>query len=152
MKKTVFLMLALAAILAGCEKSEKEDEVVKNTPETTDYSGTLTVDASSGTFDTENIRVSFTSTEKADSASITLYQVKFSPRMPLTLDVTVPGIKVAKTEKGAILTCQRVVPLAMGGEYPSYTVTGFEGEIVDDELTFSLNFGSTPTSYRGKRQ
>ena len=72
--------------------------------------------------------------------------------MPLTLDITVPGIKVAKTEKGAILTCQRVVPLAMGGEYPSYTVTGFEGEIVDDELTFSLYFGSTPTSYRGKRQ
>ena len=32
MKKTVFLMLALAALLAGCEKSEKEDEVVKNTP------------------------------------------------------------------------------------------------------------------------
>lgn len=152
MKKKVFLMLALAAVIASCEKNEKEDEAATNTPEVTDYSGTLTVDASSGAFDTESIKVSFATTEKADSASITLYQVKFSPRMPLTLDVTVPEIKVVKTEKGAILTCQRVVPLAMGGEYPNYTVTGFEGEIVDDELTFSLNFGSTPTSYRGKRQ
>ena len=38
----------------------------------------------------------------------------------------------------------------MGGQYPNYTVKGFEGEITYNELTFSLNFGSTPTSYRGK--
>lgn len=152
MKKTVFIMLALAAVLAGCDKSDKEDEKVKNTPETTEYSGTLTVNASTGAFDSENIKVTFNTTEKADSASIILYQVKFSPRMPVTLDVTVPGINVTKTEKGAILSCARVVPLAMGGEYPAYTVTGFEGEIVDNEITFSLNFGNTPTSYRGLKK
>jgi len=143
-------MFAITAILVSCDKSEKQDEEPAKVLESTDYSGALTVNASSGTFTTDSIKVSFTATEKTDSASITLFQVKFTPRMPVTLDVTVPGIVVTKTEKGAVLTCERVVPLAMGGEFPNYTVNGFEGEIVDDELTFSLNFGSTPTSYQGK--
>jgi len=150
MKRTIYLMLAIAAILVSCDKSEKENEQPVQVLKSTDYSGTLTVNASSGAFDTENVKVSYYATEKADSASIIMYQVKFSPRMPVSLDVTVPGIVVKPTEKGAILTCDSIVPLAMGGEYPNYTVTGFEGEIVDDELTFSLKFGSTPTSYRGQ--
>jgi len=150
MKKNLFLMLAIAAVLVSCDKTNEENPETTKTLKSTDYSGTLTVNASSGTFDTDDVKVSFTATEKADSASITLYQVKFSPRMPLTIDVTVPGITVKQTEKGAILTCDSIVPFAMGGEFPNYTVTEFEGEIIDDEITFSLNFGSTPTSYCGK--
>ena len=152
MKRSIYLMLAFAAVLAGCDKSEKENEEPVSVLKSTDYSGTLTVNASTGAFDTENIKVSFNATERADSASITLFQVKFSPRMPVSLDVTVPGIVVKKTAKGAILTCDSIVPLAMGGEFPNYTVKGFEGEIIDDDLTFSLSFGSTPTSYQGKAQ
>ena len=150
MKKSIYFMVAIAAILVSCDKTEKQNEEPVNLLESTDYSGTLTVNASSGVFDTDSVKVSFNVTENADSASITLFQVKFTPRMPVTLDVTVPAIVVTKTEKGAVLTCERVVPLAMGGEFPNYTVTDFEGEIVDDELTFSLNFGATPTSYQGK--
>ena len=152
MKKSIYIMLAIAAVLAGCDKLEKENEEPVSVLKSTDYSGTLTVNASTGAFDTENIKVSFNATERADSASITLFQVKFSPRMSVSLDVTIPGISVAKTEKGAILTCDSIVPLAMGGQYPNYTVKGFEGEITDDKLIFSLNFGSTPTSYQGKAQ
>ena len=150
MKKSIYIMLAIAAVLAGCDKSEKENEETVPVLKSTDYSGTLTVNASSGAFDTDSIKVSFNATERADSASIILYKVKFSPRMPVSLDVTIPGIVVKKTEKGAILSCDSIVPLAMGGEYPNYKVKGFEGEIINDELTFSLNFGSTPTSYHGK--
>lgn len=152
MKKSILIMFVLTAILVSCDKSEKENEEQVTVLKSTDYSGTLTVNASTGAFDTDSVKVSYIATEKADSASIILYQVKFSPRMPLSLDVTVPGIVVRKTEKGAVLTCDSVVPLALGGEYPNYTVKGFEGEIIDDELTFSLNFGSTPTSYQGKAQ
>ena len=152
MKKSIYIMLAIAAVLADCDKLEKENEEPVSVLKSTDYSGTLTVNASSGAFDTDSIKVSFNATERADSASIILYKVKFSPRMPVSLDVTIPGIVVKKTEKGAILSCDSIVPLAMGGEYPNYTVKGFQGEIMDDLLTFSLNFGSTPTSYQGKAQ
>ena len=141
MKKTVFIMLVLAAVMTSCDKEENKNDDVKTGIASTDYMGILTA---------ENIKVSYNSTEKTDSASITLYQVKFSPRMPLTLDVTVPGISVKKTDKGAELTCQRVIPLAMGGEYPNYTVTGLVGKIVDNQLSLSLNFGSTHTSYQGE--
>jgi hypothetical protein len=44
-----------------------------------------------------------------------------------------------------------VVPKALGGDYPRYTVTNLTGKIVGNELTFSLNFGSYPTSYRGTK-
>ena len=152
MKKSIYIMLAIAAVLAGCDKLEKENEEPVSVLKSTDYSGTLTVNASSGAFDTDSIKVSFNATERADSASIILYKVKFSPRMPVSLDVTIPEIVVKKTEKGAILSCDSIVPLAMGGEYPNYTVKGLQGEIMDDLLTFSLNFGSTPTSYQGKAQ
>lgn len=152
MKKSILFMFALSAVLVSCDKSKKENEEPVKALVSTDYSGTLTVNASSGAFDTDSVKVSYIATEKADSASIILYQVKFSPRMPLSLDVTVPGIVVTMTEKGAILTCDSIVPLAMGGEFPNYTVKGFEGEIINNELTFSLKFGSTPTSYHGKAQ
>ena len=38
----------------------------------------------------------------------------------------------------------------MGGEYPRYTVTDLKGSIVGKEISFSLHFGSVPTSYKGK--
>ena len=40
----------------------------------------------------------------------------------------------------------------MGGEYERYTVTNLTGTLKDDELAFSLNFGSTPTSFKGTKQ
>ena len=43
------------------------------------------------------------------------------------------------------------MPLDVG--FPAYDtmIVGLKGEIVDDELWFSLNFGSFPTSFRGAR-
>lgn len=151
MKKSIFFMLAITAFLVSCDKNEKENEQQTPALESTDYSGTLTVEASRGTFELDSTKVTLNVTEKTDSATITMYKVKFSPYMPVTIDVTVPGIFVRLTDKGAVLNCDSIIPLAMGGEYKDYPVTGFEGEIVDDELTFSLKFGSTPTSYQGKK-
>ena len=71
--------------------------------------------------------------------------------MPVTIDVTIPGIALQSSAEKVILSCERVIPLAMGGEYPRYTVTDFQGEIIGKELTFSLNFGDYPTSFRGQR-
>ncbi|MBQ9386480.1 MAG: hypothetical protein IJU24_06340 [Bacteroidaceae bacterium] len=147
MKKTIYLLFALAAVLVSCDKSSDEPQELKI--ESADYCGDLSVEASSGLFTMDSIKVAFNATDKADSASVTLFQVKFAPRMPVSLDVTIPEITVTRTEKGGILTVDSVVPFALGTRYPNYTVKDFEGEIVDNEITFSLKFGSTPTSYRG---
>ena len=48
MKKSIFFMFALTALLVSCDKSEIENEEPVTVLEITDYTGTLTVNASSG--------------------------------------------------------------------------------------------------------
>ena len=142
------MLLALAALAAiGCNK---------NTPEETaglkegSYVGTVTVNSTSGdVFDNENIEVSFTPSEDGKTATLVMYQIKFTPRMPMTLDVTIPDVNITAEGQDIKLECAEVVPLAMGGPFPNYTVTNLTGKISGDELTFSLNFGATPTSFSG---
>ena len=66
------------------------------------------------------------------------------------MDITIPGITVQKNGNVTLISTESSVPLAMGNPFPNYTVTEFEGEILNDEITFSLKFGSTPTSYSGR--
>lgn len=100
-------------------------------------------------FDNENINVNFTPSDDGRTASITIHQIRFVPKMPVTIDVTIPGIALQSTTEKILLTCEKVIPLALGGEYPRYTVTGLKGEIVGNEMTFSLLFGDYPTSFKG---
>ncbi|MBQ9660657.1 MAG: hypothetical protein IJV37_05255 [Bacteroidales bacterium] len=149
--KTKFLSAAFAAalLLTACGKATPEQPVV---PEESAYTGTVTVIYEGAPFDNENISVDFTPAEDGASASITIHQIRFVPQMPVTIDVTIPGITLLGTAEKILLSCARVVPLAMGGEYPRYTVTDLSGEIAGDELVFSLKFGDYPTSFAGRRQ
>lgn len=146
MKKTICIIALIIAILS-CDKNEKEQPVVTQSG---NYIGTMTVVYQDEDYQSDSVKVSFSVSEKGDSASITLYKVRFVPQMPVTLDITIPGIAVTVTEDETLLSCEQSVPLAMGGEFPRYTVTGLKGGIKNDEIMFSLNFGNYPTSYRGK--
>ena len=144
------MILALAALaLLACNKEEKNETPVA---EAGDYKGVVTVEASSGTFDNEDIEVNFTPSEDGTVATITINKIRFVPQMPVTIDVTIPNVGLTSTKDGFQLACDNVIPLAAGGEYPRYTVTNLTGSLNDDELTFSLNFGNTPTSFRGTKQ
>jgi hypothetical protein len=66
------------------------------------------------------------------------------------MDIIIPGITVVKNGNVTLLSSESSVPLAMGNPFPAYTVTEFAGEIVNDESTFSLKFGYTPTSFSGR--
>ena len=144
------MILALAALaLLACNKEEKNETPVA---EAGDYKGVVTVEASSGTFDNEDIEVNFTPSEDGATASITINKIRFVPQMPVTIDVTIPNVGLTSTKNGFQLACDNVIPLAMGGEYERYTVTNLTGTLKDDELAFSLNFGSTPTSFKGTKQ
>jgi len=140
--------LALAALsFIGCDK--KGDEPV--TPVNADYVGTVSVTYQGSAFDNENIEVNFNPSTDGKTASITIYKIKFVPQMPVTIDVTIPNIDVTVNGNVLNLSKDMVIPLAMGGEYPRYTVTGLVGKIEGEELVFSLKFGDTPTSFAGKR-
>ena len=142
------MLLALAALAAiGCNKNNPEETVG---PKEGSYVGTVTVNSTSGAvFDNENIEVSFTPSEDGKTATLVMYQIKFTPRMPMTLDITIPDVNITAEGQDIKLECAEVVPIAMGGPFPNYTVTNLTGKISGGELTFSLNFGATPTSFSG---
>ena len=154
MKKTVMILAAMAAVLVSCDKAEtddvKQEEVIETvSSDTVFYSGTLLANASSGDCQTPDTKISINPSDKADSTSITIFKAKLAQRMP-AMDIIIPGITVQKNGDVTVLAADSTVPLAMGNPFPNYTVTGFEGEILNDEITFSLKFGSTPTSYSGQ--
>ncbi len=153
MKKTVFILAAMAAVLVSCDKTEnddvKQEDVVTVSNDTVFYSGTLLANASSGDCETPDTKISINPSDKADSTSITIFKAKLAQRMP-AMDIIIPGITVQKNGDVTILSADSTIPLAMGNPFPNYTVTEFEGEILNDEITFSLKFGSTPTSYSGR--
>ena len=154
MKKILFAMAALAAVMVSCDKQEtgienQEEIVVSN--DTVFYKGTLIANASSGDCETPDTRISINPSDKADSVSITIFKAKLAQRMP-AMDIIIPGITVAKNGNVTLLSSETSVPLAMGNPFPNYTVTEFDGEIVNDEITFSLKFGSTPTSFSGQKE
>lgn len=144
----------MAAVLVSCDNEEtdnikQEEDVVTVNSDSVFYSGTLLANASSGDCQTPDTKISINPSVKADSTSITIFKAKLAQRMP-AMDIIIPGITVNKNGNVTVLTADSTVPLAMGNPFPNYTVTGFEGEILNDEITFSLKFGSTPTSYSGQ--
>ena len=154
MKKTVLILAAMAAVLVSCDNEEtdnikQEEDVVTVNSDSVFYSGTLLANASSGDCQTPDTKISINPSVKADSTSITIFKAKLAQRMP-AMDIIIPGITVNKNGNVTVLAADSTVPLAMGNPFPNYTVTEFEGEILNDEITFSLKFGSTPTSYSGQ--
>ena len=148
------ILAAMAAVLVSCDKAEtddvKQEEVIETvSSDTVFYSGTLLANASSGDCQTPDTKISINPSDKADSTSITIFKAKLANRMP-AMDITIPGITVQKNGNVTLISTESSVPLAMGNPFPNYTVTEFEGEILNDEITFSLKFGSTPTSYSGR--
>ena len=70
--------------------------------------------------------------------------------MPVRIDVAIPDIQLQEGSDGVFtFSCTNVIPLALGGEYPRYTVTDLKGNVSEQHLSFSLNFGDYPTSFTG---
>jgi len=144
--KRILILLALA-LLCSCSK-EKADE--KRYPDSNLYQGTVSVYYEEEYFDNEDIKVRYIANDNGETASIVIYRIRFVPKMPVTIDVTIPDISVAEGEDGITMHCDEVIPLALGGEYPKYIVTDFTGTLSGEELEFSLNFGDYPTLFKGK--
>lgn len=142
-----FLIAAVLTVAAACSKNEPVKII--ETPTETVYSGTMTVVADGKDNVSENVNVSL---QDDGAATIIFNKVKFVPQMPVSLDVTVPGVKCEIRENAIILSGNDIVPLAMGMPYAKYNVTSLTGKITAGKLTISLNFGEFATSYVGDAQ
>jgi hypothetical protein len=139
----------------ACEETETPDENKQVTAAS--YSGTLSVDQLDSTYyDTDSVVISIapqTDTTEAGTATnvcIVMKQVRFSPRMPLTLDITLNDVAYEAGDEGFALSCDTLVPYAMGGPFPSYLITNLHGLIKDNELTLSMKCGRNPLTYSGR--
>ena len=146
--KCLFTALAALSLLA-CGKENPDSPTAA---ESIEYSGTVTVIYQEEPFDNEDIQVTYVPAEDGQTASITIHRIRFVPQMPVTIDVTIPDIALQASGEKTLLSCEKTIPLALGGEYPKYTVTNLEGEVLGNALRFSLNFGKYPTSFSGQRK
>lgn len=144
-----FLIAAVSVVAAACSKNEPVKII--ETPAETVYSGTMTVVAGGKDNVSENVKVNV-SLQDDGTVTIIFNKVKFVPQMPVSLDVTVPGVKCEIRENEIILSGNDIVPLAMGMPYAKYKVTSLTGKITAGKLTVSLNFGEFATSYVGDAQ
>lgn len=144
-----FLIAAVLTVAAACSKNEPVKII--ETPTETVYSGTMTVVADGKDNVSENVNVNV-SLQDDGTAAIIFNKVKFVPQMPVSLDVTVPGVKCEIRENEIILSGNDIVPQTMGMPYEKYKVTSLTGKIISGKLTISLNFGEFATSYVGDAQ
>lgn len=153
MKKICFALAAcLAALVSGCSKDTPDgpDNPGDVAPAASEYVGTMTVNASGTENVSENVTVEVTE-ESASAVTLVFRKVKFVPQMPMSLDVTVPGVKCMPEKDGTFtLSGDGIVPTALAMPYPKFTVTGLSGTLGGGSLEVSLNFGEYPTAYSGR--
>ena len=145
MKKLVFGLMIALTVFAACSKDDDNKEV---TVEDGSYVGTVTVVEPH--FSASDIKVSVTPIEGTTTLDIKMFEVRFSERMPKTIDFTIP--KASYTIDGDTINIfgENIIPtMGAGYEKPEYTVTELKGTIKDGKIDFSLKFGSFPTKYSG---
>ena len=153
MKKLFAAIIALAA-LAGCSKEKNENRISGDVP----FIGKMTVVYRGENVVTDNVMVDFcTEGEAEGTATLKMYQVKFVPQMPMSLDINIHDVKYTVSGEVVSFNADGVVPLPrrpsrIEAELPAemYTVRGLAGTIRGGVLEFSLSFGDFPTSYKGE--
>lgn len=145
----LFLFSMAALVATACTKSDEgtggKEPVVDNGT----YVGTVTVDQNDGTVYTqENVTMTFE--QKSGTAQIKMSQVGFSQQMPVKLDMTIPGITATETTDGLTISGDNIVPQAMGGDFPKYTIKNMTGKVTADAISFDMVCGGFPFSFKGR--
>lgn len=169
-----FCAVCALSLLASCEEViDKDDNIIggntdnndndnngdnngNNTPEEPDadilFVGVMEVDQNDGTIFTKEAQEVTYKIDDEGVMNIEMRGAKFAAAMPLTLDMTIPGVGYTETTDGYVLEAESIVPLAMGGEFAQFTITNLTGTITDTELTMEFMCGAFPVTYTGTKQ
>ena len=128
----------------GKDVDNPEIDITDNT-----YIGKLTVDQNDGSFYIQE-KVSI-QVQKDDDNSLKLimHKVKFSEKMPISLNMTIPGVSQTEISDYISIQGENIIPIAMGGAFPKYTIKNMTGKITRTEINFSLICGDYPLSFSG---
>lgn len=144
MRKLLYFFAAVIC-MAACQKAEDPSEL----PDTAElYLGTVSVDYEDSVYDNENIKVKL-SEEEDGTMTLIIYRIKFVPKMPVTVTVTVKGIDFWKDGGKTFFAGDDIVPYSGIMPFSSRTVHQLEGTVDGEKLSFSLLFGDSPTRFEG---
>lgn len=154
MKKIIFYALlgALSLNFISCEEedgngNETNDVVIK--PVETRYTGTINVNFKGQATDTEGVDCGVLKDDNKKTIDLNLYQVKFVPQMPLTIDLTIPSVSFQESNNEIKFSADSIAPTMGGNPYPDYAAKNLTGMIIGDSIWFHCSFGDYPTTYQG---
>ena len=152
MKKIIMLLLAALPLLTMSCSKENGDAENTSLSGNYEYSGTMTVTTDGVDNVSEEVKVEIRIDEMAKTLDIMFYKVKFVPQMPISLDVSVPGVGFEIKNETIEFSADGIVPLSGGTlPFPKYTVTGLAGTLTDSGISMKLNFGEYPVAYEGRK-
>ena len=132
----LFPLMVLATLIAipACSDDDKE-KFPPETPVATTYTGTLTVNG--GAYIKEDADCEITFAESGDKLTLNIYQVKFAEGMPLTIDLSVPGIDCSTENGKTIFSGNDIVPLMGVAPVEAYKFSSITGSIENSALNFA---------------
>ncbi|GHV64932.1 hypothetical protein FACS1894199_04360 [Bacteroidia bacterium] len=150
------LIALVAVVISSCDEDETKPQT-GDPIETGTYLGRLTVEQNGNTSyeqDSVSLKVSDLGGIGVCLVDITMYGVKFSPKMPVTLDMNISPILAEQDSVtlGWYLTGDSIVPTAGPSmtEHPEYIITNLQGTMVKDSLTILMSCSALPISFKGK--
>lgn len=158
--KKLFYLLAAAAIVSACnskDKNEPEDQTKVSFAKAAYFEalGTNTVPNVEGEnkdmpFCMDSVRVEAVIVTDS-TLDINLYGINFSSKMPVTIDMIIPGAKYTRTAEKIILYGDGIIPTMGGNPFDRYVINALAGSITADSLVFTNSYGQyAGCTYAGK--
>lgn len=148
--KLFFRMLLCSMALLSFAACSDDDDPLFIEDGVTAYVGNVVVDQNDGTTYThKDVKIELTFDAVANTAEMLVKQVKFAEKMP-KLDMTVKGIDFTIAGSGITIVGNNIVPEAMGGPFPMWTITNLSGKVTDSDFSFSMKCGEFPVTFTGK--
>ena len=142
------VIFVLAVSFIACEEENGKEEPIVDFEEGV-FIGKLSVDQNDDTFyEQENVEVVISRVDE-NTINMDMLKVKFSNYMPVSLDMSINGIEIVTNEDRFLLSGDNIIPTAMGGPFPRYTITAIEGELTSQDIAFSMICGEFPLTFSG---
>ena len=145
-------LLAMAIMFVGCNDDEPTQQEPQGQNEQISYVGTMVVvQKDQTTYTQESVAVDYEITDTAGLV-LTFNQVAFSPKMPVKIDMILTNVQHEESVETTSFSGDSIVPIAMGGLFPQYTVTSLSGTIQQGTMSLSMTCGGYPITFVGTVQ
>ena len=158
--KKLFYVLAVAMIVTACNQNTPEtpEEQSKTAFVKATYFEALGINTVPNVegenkdqpFSMDSVRVEAVIMTDT-TLDINLYGISFSSKMPVTIDMVIPGAKYSRTAERITLSGEGIIPTMGGNPYDRYVINALAGSITTDSLVFTNSYGQyAGCTYAGK--